>query len=235
MLMRVLIILPAYNESSNIKRVVDNLIVNFPQYDYLVVNDGSTDDTEDICRKNGYNFISHPINLGIGGTVQTGYLYAKKHGYDVAVQMDGDGQHDPQYIKNLIAPIEEKSADVVIGSRFINKEGFLSTTSRRLGINLLSNLIYLCCGKKVADVTSGFRAANRQTIEFYSNNYAQDYPEPEAIIAGVLHKAQVKEIPVVMRERSGGKSSINPWKSFYYMLKVSLSIILFRFTFVDGG
>lgn len=233
--MKTLIIIPAYNESANIKRVVDNLIINYPQYDYVVINDGSTDETLNICRENGYNYVSHTINLGIGGGVQTGYLYAKEHNYDIAVQMDGDGQHDPLYIQDLIAPIEEEKADIVIGSRFLDGVGFQSSSTRRFGINFLSGLIRACCGIRIKDVTSGFRAVNRSIIEFYANNYAQDYPEPEAIIAGVLHHASIQEVPVVMHERRGGKSSINPWKSFYYMLKVSLSILLFRFTFVKGG
>jgi glycosyltransferase involved in cell wall biosynthesis len=233
--MRVLVIIPAYNEEENIKRVVDNLITYYPQYDYVIIDDGSKDKTLDICRENGYNYISHDINLGIGGSVQTGYYYAKEFGYDIAVQMDGDGQHDPKYIKDLIAPIEEGKADIVIGSRFLNGEGFQSSSLRRFGINFLSGLIRVCCGKKIKDVTSGFRAVNRTIIEFYANNYEQDYPEPSAIIAGVLHHAKIQEVPVVMHERSGGKSSINPWRSFYYMLKVSLSILLFRITFVEGG
>lgn len=233
--MRVLVIIPAYNESANIKRVVDNLVQNYPQYDYVVVNDGSTDKTSQICRENGFNYVSHPINLGIGGGVQTGYLYAQRYGYDIAVQMDGDGQHDPQYIKDIIAPIEDEEADISIGSRFISGKGFQSSSARRFGINFLSGLIQICCGKRIKDVTSGFRAVSRPIIEFYANHYAQDYPEPEAIIAGVMHHARILEVPVVMHERSGGISSINQWRSFYYMLKVSLSILLFRLTFVDGG
>lgn len=232
--MRILVIIPAYNEAANIKRVVDNLIRNYPRYDYIVVNDGSTDKTVQICRENGFHYVSHPINLGIGGSVQTGYLYAKRYGYDVAVQMDGDGQHNPKYIQDVVAPIEAGEADIVIGSRFINADGFQSSPARRFGINFLSSLIELCCGQKIKDVTSGFRAVNRSIIEFYAENYAQDYPEPEAIIAGVLHHARIQEIPVVMQERTGGKSSINPWRSFYYMLKVSLSVLLFRLTFVEG-
>jgi glycosyltransferase involved in cell wall biosynthesis len=233
--MKCLVIIPAYNEAANIKQTVDKLVTLYPKCDYVVINDGSVDNTEQICRENGINYISHPINLGIGGSVQTGYKYAQENGFDIAIQMDGDGQHDPQYINELIAPIEEGKADIVIGSRFINGEGFQSSSSRRLGISFLSRLLCICCGKKVKDVTSGFRAVNCNIIQFYAKNYAQDYPEPEAIIAGVMHHAKIHEIPVVMHERSNGKSSINFWRSFYYMLKVSLSILLFRFTYVDRG
>jgi glycosyltransferase involved in cell wall biosynthesis len=233
--MKVLVIIPAYNEAANIKTVVENLIYNYPQYDYVVINDGSTDDTETICRQNGFNYISHPVNLGIGGSVQTGYLYAKNNNYDIAVQIDGDGQHDPKYIKNVIEPIEQGSADIVIGSRFLERTGFQSSAARRLGIRFLSTLIRLFSGVRVRDVTSGLRAVNRDMIKFYAKDYAQDYPEPEAIIAGVIHHARIQEVPVEMHERNAGKSSINPLRSLYYMIKVSLTILLFRITFEDGG
>lgn len=233
--MKVLVIIPAYNEAANIKAVVENLVCNYPQYDYVVINDGSTDDTETICRQNGFNYISHPVNLGIGGGVQTGYLYAKKNNYDIAVQIDGDGQHDPKYIKNVIEPIERGRADIVIGSRFIERTGFQSSAARRLGIRFLSNLIRIFSGVRIKDVTSGFRAVNRNIINFYARDYAQDYPEPEAIIAGAIHGARIQEVPVQMKERNAGQSSINPLRSFYYMLKVSLTILLFRITFEEGG
>lgn len=232
--MKVLVIIPAYNEAANIKTVVGNLIHNYPQYDYVVINDGSTDDTETICRQNGFNYISHPVNLGIGGGVQTGYLYAKRNNYDIAVQIDGDGQHDPKYIKNVIEPIEQGKADIVIGSRFLKRTGFQSSAARRLGIRFLSGLIRIFSGVRIKDVTSGLRAVNRKIISFYAGNYAQDYPEPEAIVAGAIHGAKIQEVPVEMHERNAGKSSINPLRSFYYMLKVSLTILLFRITFEDG-
>lgn len=233
--MKILVIIPAYNEEKNIQFVVDRLVQGFPQYDYLVVNDGSTDHTEEICRSLGYNYLSQPVNLGIGGTVQSGYLYALQNGYDIAVQMDGDGQHDPRYIAQLIQPIQEEGADFTIGSRFIKDEGFQSSRSRRFGINFLSALLHICGKVKIRDVTSGFRAVNRKGISFYSQNYAQDYPEPEAIIAAAAQHFKIKEVPVVMQERNGGTSSISPLKSFYYMLKVSLVIFLYRITFADRG
>ena len=232
--MKTLIIIPAYNESENIKRVIDNLVENYPKYDYVIINDCSTDDTEKICRENGFNYISLPANLGIGGGVQTGYKYALKNGYDIAVQMDGDGQHDPAYLDELTAILEKGEADIAIGSRFITKEGFQSSSMRRFGIKFLSLLIKVCSGADIKDVTSGYRAVNRKFIEIYSKDYADDYPEPEAIVAARMYGGTLAEVPVIMNERMGGVSSINPIKSVYYMIKVSLSILFFRITFKGG-
>ena len=228
--MRVLIIIPAYNEAENICSVVESIKSTEPGMDYLVINDCSKDDTEQVCKAHGYQYISLPANLGIGGAVQAGYLYALQHGYDIAIQIDGDGQHDPAYIRDLIQPIINGEADIAIGSRFITKEGFQSSGSRRLGIYFLSTVIRICCGIRILDVTSGFRAVNRKFIKFYAKNYAQDYPEPEAIIAAAMNGGRIKEIPVIMRERKSGKSSINVWRSLYYMLKVTLAISLYRIT-----
>ena len=234
-MMRVLVIIPAYNESKNINQVVDNLIQNYPQYDYVIINDGSTDNTARVCQENGFNYVSLPINLGIGGGVQTGYLYARNHHYDIAVQIDGDGQHNPKYIRNVIEPIVNQEADIVIGSRFLTGDGFQSSTVRRFGIRFLSDLIHICDGIRIKDVTSGYRAVNRKFIEIYAKTYAQDYPEPEAIIAAAQYGAKIQEVPVVMMERIGGVSSISTWKPFYYMLKVSLAILLYRITFKKEG
>ncbi len=232
--MKVLIIIPAYNEQENIERVVTNLKTHCPQYDYLIVNDCSSDKTLEICSKNNFNYIDLCCNLGIGGGVQSGYIYAYRNGYDCAIQIDGDGQHDPQYISRLVDPIERGEADIVIGSRFIDYEGFQSSGMRRFGINFLSALIKAVCGAKVKDVTSGFRAANREFIEFFSKEYADDYPEPEAIVATKLNGARILEVPVVMNEREGGTSSISPLKSIYYMIKVSLAILLYKITYKGG-
>lgn len=229
--MKVIIIIPAYNEQDNIKLVVDNLIDKYPQFDYVVINDCSSDKTKDILQYNNYNHINLPVNLGIGGGVQTGYKYAKEHGYDIAIQMDGDGQHDPKFFEKVIKPIREGQADIVIGSRFIEGIGFQSTGLRRLGIRFLSGLINLVSGIRVKDVTSGYRAVNRKFIEIYSNEYAQDYPEPEAIVNAAMYNARILEHPVIMSERAGGESSISPFKSIYYMIKVSIAIILYRITF----
>lgn len=228
--MKTLVIIPAYNESENIAGLIHEISINYPQYDYVVINDCSTDQTPDILSAMKANHINLPVNLGIGGGVQTGYRYALEHGYEIAVQVDGDGQHDPQYIKDVIAPIENDMADVVIGSRFIKKEGFQSTLSRRLGINLLSVLIRVLCGVRVRDVTSGMRAVNQKMIAEYANNYAQDYPEPEAILTAGVMNARVVEVPVQMRERHGGTSSINALRSIYYMIKVSMALVLARMT-----
>lgn len=229
--MKVLVIIPAYNEDGNIETLVNDIVRICPFADYLVINDCSKDNTEEILKKIGANYMNNSINLGIGATVQEGYMYALRNGYDIAVQADGDGQHDISYLKNIIAPIEKSEADIVIGSRFIEKQGFQSSASRRIGIYFLSCLIKLCTGVTVRDVTSGFRAVNRKFIKIYANDYPQDYPEPEAIVAGIMHGGTIKEIPVVMKERAAGISSINPWKSVYYMVKVSLAIIICRISF----
>lgn len=231
--MKVLIIIPAYNEQENIERVVERLTTVCPQHDYLIVNDCSTDKTVEICKENGFNYIDLCCNLGIGGGVQSGYIYAYRNGYDCAIQIDGDGQHDPKYIEKLIEAIED-GADFAIGSRFIDYQGFQSSGMRRFGIGFLSALIKLVCGAKVKDVTSGFRAVNRKFIKFFSKEYADDYPEPEAIVAAKLRGAQIREVPVVMNEREGGISSISPIKSIYYMIKVSLAILLYRITYKGG-
>lgn len=227
-MMRVLLIIPAYNEAESIEAVVDGLITHYPQYDYIVVNDCSTDDTEAICRARGYHYLSQPVNLGIGGTVQSGYLYAHERGYDIAVQLDGDGQHDPAYIPALLAPIEAGTADFVIGSRFLEKEGFQTSAPRRMGILVMRGVIRLCCGARVTDTTSGFRAVDKPLIEYFARVYAQDYPEPEAIVTAALSGFRITEVPVKMRERAGGQSSINTLRSVYYMVKVSLSLLVQR-------
>lgn len=226
--MKVLVIIPAYNEEACIKKVIEKLQKDCPEVDYLVVNDCSTDKTADVLEAYDANYVSLPLNLGIGGGVQTGYKYALKYGYDVAIQIDGDGQHDTSYLMDVIKPIEQNQADIVIGSRFIEKKGFQSSGMRRIGIRFLSKLIYLCCGASVHDATSGFRAVNQKYIKLYANEYPTDYPEPEAIVRASLEGARVAEVPVIMKERESGKSSIYAWRSVYYMIKVSLAIILCR-------
>ena len=231
--MRLLIIIPAYNEAENIVSVVNELCVTNPEYDYLIINDGSKDETVRICRENGLHFLDLPINLGIGGAVQAGYLYARDNGYDIAVQFDGDGQHDAGSIPKLAEILEKGEADIAIGSRFIDKEGFQSSGARRAGIIVLSILIRMLCGVKVLDVTSGMRAVNRRFIEEYAEHYAQDYPEPEAILYAGMRGAVIREVPVRMKERQSGKSSISPLKSLYYMIKVSLALMIGRLTSVN--
>ncbi len=228
--LKILVIIPAFNESENIERVIKHLGEICPDVDYLVVNDCSKDNTADILRNCHANFIHLPVNLGIGGAVQAGYIYAMEHDYDVAIQMDGDGQHNPEYIHRLVEPIRKGEADSVIGSRFINNEGFQSSGLRRFGIGFLSLLIKLVCGIRVYDVTSGFRAVNREYIRFFASEYAQDYPEPEAIVTSRLQGARIREVPVIMSERMGGTSSISGLKSAYYMIKVSVSVLVTRMT-----
>lgn len=226
--MKILIIIPAYNEEESISQLIDDLEENYPQYDYVVINDASTDSTQNILSNKKANYINLPINLGIGGGVQTGYLYAFEKGYDIAVQMDGDGQHLPEYLETIISPVVDGRADAVVGSRFINNEGFQSSFMRRVGIGFLSKLIHMLTGMNVRDVTSGFRAVNRKCIEIFAREYAQDYPEPEALITSSMRGLKTIEVPVVMQERTGGNSSISGLKSIYYMVKVSLAIVLSR-------
>lgn len=228
---RPLLIIPAYNEEAAIEKVIFDLIEKYPQYDYVVINDGSIDHTGRICEENDFNVVNLPINLGIGGAVQTGYQYAKKYGYQIAVQIDGDGQHDISYVDKVICPLLSGEADVVIGSRFLKREGFQSSAVRRFGIQFLSGLIRCCTGIEVKDVTSGFRAVNRSFIEIYAKDYPSDYPEPEAIITAVMYGGRIQEVPVVMKERKSGKSSINMWGSIYYMIKVTLAILIKRISY----
>lgn len=229
-LVNCLIIIPAYNEEDNIVQTVHDIEKYYPEMDYIVINDCSKDRTEKILKENRICYLSLSCNLGIGGGVQTGYRYAFDNGYDIAIQFDGDGQHQACYLNDLIRPIEDGKADIVIGSRFLEKEGFQSTGLRRFGIRFLSRVIYLLCRVHVSDVTSGMRAVNRRFIETYSKSYAQDYPEPEAIVAASKLGAVIAEVPVRMKEREKGKSSISPLRSVYYMIKVTLALVLARFS-----
>lgn len=226
--MKTLVIIPCYNEAENLPAVVERLRAAAPQADFLVVNDCSTDQSAAVCRQQGFAYIDLPVNLGIGGGVQCGYQYAVQHDYDITVQMDGDGQHDPAFLADVLAPVAAGQLDMAIGSRFITHEGFQTSVMRRLGIRLISATIRLLTGAHVRDVTSGFRACNRALTAFYADHYAQDYPEPEAIVSAVLNGYRVGEVPVVMRERMGGVSSINWLRSAYYMIKVPLALIVYR-------
>ena len=229
--MKTLIIIPAFNEEGSIEKVVNNLTEKFPQYDYLVVNDGSTDSTKNICSGNGYQVVNLVINMGIGGAVQTGYRYARDNHYDIAVQIDGDGQHDVSFLAEMIKLIEENEADVVIGSRFVEKEGFQSSQMRRVGINFLSILAWILTGVRVKDITSGYRVINRKFIKIFAEDYPSDYPEPEAMVIAAVHGGKIVEYPVVMRERENGESSITLKKSVYYMIKVTLAMLIRRLSF----
>lgn len=229
--MKCLIIIPAYNEAANIEKVINNIAQNYPQYDYVIINDGSTDKTEEVCINAGYQVLNLPINMGIGGAVQTGYRYAKKNNYDAAVQIDGDGQHDVAFLEDMLKLLETGEADVIIGSRFVQKEGFQSSQIRRVGIRFLSILAKILTGVRVRDITSGYRVVNRRFIEIYANDYPVDYPEPEAMIIAAVHGGIIKEYPVIMRERENGTSSITFKKSVYYMIKVTLAMLVRRLSF----
>lgn len=233
---RVLLIVPAYNEEDNILRVGslleeyrENLNEQSPySLDYIIINDGSSDKTEKICQEKGFPVISLAHNLGIGGAVQTGYMYAHKMGYDVAVQFDGDGQHDIYSLDNILRPVLNDEADFAIGSRFVSgsQDNFQSTFMRRVGIRFLSGMIYLFSGIKIKDCTSGYRAANKKIIALFASDYPVDYPEPESIVNLSKKNLRCVEVPVRMYEREGGKTSIRAFKSIYYMVKVALAIII---------
>ncbi|AFQ46129.1 glycosyltransferase family 2 protein [Desulfosporosinus meridiei] len=224
--MRILAIVPALNEANNIGSVVRNLLTTSAWLDVLVIDDGSTDQTAEIARAHGAKVISLPVNLGIGGAVQTGFLYALKNNYDIALQVDGDGQHRGEEIKKLVDPVILKEADVTIGSRFVEKTSYRSAWPRRLGIYLLSKTIQSVVRKNFTDPTSGFRAYNKKALRIVAAHYSTDYPEPDAIVTLLKNGLRVMEISVEMDPRLSGSSSITPFKSGYYMFKVSLAIIL---------
>jgi hypothetical protein len=223
--MRKLIVIPAYNEAESIGSLIRHLRAE-GRSDILVINDGSSDNTEEIVRQSGVLFVSLPLNLGIGGAVQTGFRYAFENRYDVVMQLDGDGQHDPSYIEDLIRPILDDRADVVIGSRFIQKQGFQSSFHRRMGIRVLQWLNRILTGRHITDCTSGFRAYNFKAVAFLADHYSVDFPEPEAIISMLKRGFRIVEVPVIMRSREHGRSSIRGWKSIYYICKVIVSITI---------
>ena len=234
---RILIIIPAYNEEKNILKTVDS-IKNYKKkkLDYIVINDGSSDNTKKVLEENNINFIDLPFNLGIGAAVQTGYKYAFYNDYDIAIQFDGDGQHDINSVDALIKPITEDDADMVVGSRYIDDtSSFKSTFSRRVGIKVISSLIYLLSKKRIKDVTSGYRAVNKDVIKVFAMNYPYDVPEPITNYALLKMNYKVKEVGVNMFERVGGVSSIRALKSIYYMFNVCLSILLFNSKKLNGG
>lgn len=230
---KILIIIPAYNEEESILKTCNEIIEynknNKSHYDFIVIDDCSKDKTLQICKENNLPTISLIHNLGIGGAVQTGYKYAYTHGYDIAIQYDGDGQHDVAYVKNIIQPILEKKADFVVGSRFVTKGAseFQSSAARRVGIKMISTIIKILTNKRIYDVTSGFRAANKKIIKIFANDYPVEYPEPITNMELLKVGYSVSEVPVAMRERDGGVSSIRSWKNAYYMINVILSLLVF--------
>jgi glycosyltransferase involved in cell wall biosynthesis len=226
---KILVIIPAFNEESSIKRVIEGIRINLPKTTILVVNDGSTDLTSDISRSSGAIVMDLPINLGIGGAMQTGYKYAHEKGYDIAIQIDGDGQHDPREIHKLLEVLEKKEADMAVGSRFVGVPSYKGSAMRKVGISILAQAISIMIGQKVTDPTSGFRAANRSSIQLFAHNYPQDYPEPEVLVLLSRCGLKVKEVPATVYQREYGESSITKIRAIYYMVKVLLAIFVTSF------
>lgn len=224
---RVLIIVPAYNEAETIGAVLEKLHTHCPDYDVVVVDDGSTDATAQRVRESGKAaLLKLPHNLGIGGGMQTGFKYAAREGYDIAVQCDADGQHPVDAIPEIIARLEQGDADMIIGSRYVADTGYQPSLVRRIGKSLLSRWIDLLIGGGITDTTSGFRAINRKVIRIFAESYPEDYPEPEALVILHRHGLTAKEIPVTMHARQGGRTSIRPHGAVYYMVKVTLAIFI---------
>lgn len=231
---KIILVIPAYNEEESIldtyKMVENYNKKSKSNLDVIVINDGSKDNTRKVLEENSIPHINLICNLGIGGAVQTGYKYALRNGYDIAIQFDGDGQHDVNYVNNIVKPIINKEANMVIGSRFVKKsnEGFKSSAARRIGIKIISFFIKIKTRKKIYDVTSGFRAIDRDVLKLFTNYYPAEYPEPISTVNVLKNGYKVSEVSVVMKERERGKSSISSWKNVYYMINVILSIILMK-------
>lgn len=224
--MKTLVIVPAYNEEESLPGVIQDLRDHMPDADILVVDDGSRDHTALAAKKRDVLVVSLPFNLGIGGAMQTGYLYAWKNGYDIAIQFDGDGQHKAEEIGSLIGTLESGRADMVVGSRFLRLSTYRPSFFRQLGIWIFSKVLSAVLGMKVTDPTSGFRAVNYNVLTFFAHMYPEDYPEVESIV--LLHRAgmRTEEVAVDMRNRTGGRSSITPVRSVYYMVKVLLAVFI---------
>lgn len=228
---KIILIIPCYNEEDNIlktyNKIVDYNKKNNIKYDVIVINDGSVDKTGRILDDENIPHIDLVHNLGIGGAVQTGYKYANYNNYDIAVQFDGDGQHDINYVKKIVEPVINNEADFVVGSRFIdNVSSFKTSRSRRIGIRIISFFIKVFAGIKIYDTTSGFRACNKKILAEFAKDYPLEYPEPITTVELYKKKYRIKEVGVNMLERVGGVSSIHAWKNIYYMLNVCLSIII---------
>jgi glycosyltransferase involved in cell wall biosynthesis len=227
--LRRLAIVPALNEEASIAGVVGELLAYDPALRVVVVDDGSTDRTAELARSAGAKVISLPFTLGIGGAVQTGFRYAWEQGFDVAVRADGDGQHDPAELDAILRPVLADEADVAVGSRFIGGDGYRSSRSRRAGIRLLAWIVSALTRQRITDPTSGFQAANRLGIRLFAADYPHDYPEAEATVMVFKHRLRLQEVPVKMRARESGRSSITTVRSVYYMVKVVLAIFVALF------
>ena len=221
---RVLVVVPAYNEADSLPTLIEELRTHAPQCDFVVVDDGSRDDTRKVAERLGALVVALPFNLGIGGAVQCGLRYAWRQGYDVCVQCDGDGQHDPAEVGPLVAALVAEEADLAIGSRFLTAGGFRSSALRRLGISVLSRWIRLFGGQRIADPTSGFRAVSRPLMGEFARSYPQEYPEPESVFAALHRGYKVIEVPVRMRPRTTGRSSIRAFDSLLYMVQLCVAI-----------
>lgn len=221
-----LVIIPAFNEEGAILRTVRDIEANAPSFDYVVINDHSYDSTIHILEEHHLNHVNLPINSGIGAAVQTGYLYAMRYGYECAIQVDGDGQHDAAFLEKMADVLEHSDADMVIGSRFIEKNGFQSTGLRRIGIRFFTGLIKLLTGVTVTDPTSGMRIVDRKVISIFAEEYPKDYPEPETAVTIAKRGGKILEIPVEMKARESGVSSISLRRSIYYMVKVPLACFM---------
>lgn len=219
-------IVPALNEERSIGSVIAEIRAADPELDVVVIDDGSTDRTASVAAEHGAEVVSLPFNLGIGGAVQTGYQYARDNGFDIAIQVDGDGQHDPSEIARLVEPIMEGRADLVVGTRFATGGGYRGTPARRVGIHLFAGIVSLMVGARVTDTTSGFRAVNRRAIQLFATDYPHDYPEVEATVLISRHRMAMLEVPVQMRVRETGNSSITALRSVYYMVKVLLALFI---------
>jgi glycosyltransferase involved in cell wall biosynthesis len=227
--LRRIAIVPALNEEETVGRVIDEIRAFDPGFDVVVVDDGSVDRTTGVAADRGAHVLRLPFNLGIGGAVQTGYRFAFEHDYDIAVQIDGDGQHDPSQLPKILGPVLDGEADLCVGSRFTGEGAYRSSFLRRIGIKIFARVVSAVVRQKVTDTTSGFRAVNRRAIALFAADYPHDYPEVEATVMCVKHKLRLKEVPVEMRERGGGASSITAVRSVYYMTKVLLAIFVGMF------
>jgi glycosyltransferase involved in cell wall biosynthesis len=223
---RLLFIIPAYNERANLPAVAADLRAHYPTAELLVVNDCSTDDTATVARSLGMTVLDLPCNLGIGGAVQTGLLYAARGPYDIAIQFDGDGQHRADQVGKLLHALNESGCDAAIGSRFLTSSDYHPPLLRRAGIAIFQAVNSLVLQRRITDNTSGFRAYNRAAIQFLALDYPHDYPELESVVTLCRHGFRVQEVAVTMRERQGGRSSITFWRSIYYMFKVLLAIFV---------
>jgi glycosyltransferase involved in cell wall biosynthesis len=228
--LRRIAIVPALNEERNIGRVLDELRAFDPGLEVVVVSDGSVDRTAAVAAEHGAHVLSLPFNLGIGGAVQTGFRFAWERGYQLAVRCDGDAQHDPAELPKVMAPVLAGEADIAVGSRFSGGEGYRSSATRRLGIRLLALVVSAIARQRVTDTTSGFQALNRRALGLFAADYPHDYPEVEGMVMTIKHRLRLVEVPVRMREREHGRSSITAARSIYYMAKVLLALFvgLFR-------